>query len=125
MHNIYIIYNSAAADPFPPPSKIYIEFIGPNEITFSWNTVPTNVGCSSFYYNVSAVNCGTCSPNTTTSNSSICTNFNGTPLSTAIAADPCNFTIQSVICGNITGDMNYHLITLAGGFNNVQSMSFS
>lgn len=114
---------SAGADTFPPPSKIYIESIGPNEINFSWSVVPISIGCSSFFYTISATQCGICSPNVTASNSSSCTNFNITPLSTAIAADPCDFAVQSVICENITGDMEHHLVTLAGGFNKTHSLS--
>ena len=101
-------------DSFPPPSTVYVEHIGPNQIFFSWSAISNQESCPSFFYNISATNCGMCSPSVTTSNSSNCTNF----MATAYADhNQCNFTVRSVICGSIAGNISYHLINLAGVLN--------
>ena len=92
-------------DTILPPRNIDIEHIGPDEITFSWSTV-LHDGCPSFQYNITSVNCGTCFPSETTSNMSVCTNFN--------INNVCNFSVSSIICGDLEGDVTYKLVNLQG-----------
>ena len=107
----YYTYDNTAAVTFPPPRQIYLDSIGPNAILFSWSVVE-HEGCPIFHYNVDTANCGTCYPSTTTSNTSNCTNFRDVTVSNV--NNMCNFTVQSVICGNITGNMSYILVNLKG-----------
>ena len=69
-------------------------------------------GCPVFHYAINGMNCGACLPRATTSNTSTCTNFNSTLLSST--KNMCNFTVQSVICESVAGDINSLLIYLKG-----------
>ena len=86
---------SSQVDPLPPPSDISWERTGTDELLFSWNPVVSN--CSSIHYNIFDSNCGIC-PNFTTGTNITCTNVSTIHLSMCILA------IQTVICGNISGE---------------------
>ena len=65
------------------------------ELTFSWST---NCG-TKFHYNILASNCGSC-PTTTNHTNVTCTDV---PTNNSV----CIFIIQTVVCGNITGQLSY------------------
>ena len=64
------------------------------KLTFSWSTV-----CPAIRYNILASNCGSC-PTTTNYTNVTCTDI---PTNNSV----CIFTIQTVVCGNISGQMSY------------------
>ena len=97
-------------DSFPPPNNTILDRIGKAEVTFSWSNVEHD-GCSSFHYAVNGDNCGTCSPLSTTANSSTCNNFQDILLS---ENNSCNFTVSSVICDDVAGEINFAVIILKG-----------
>ena len=106
-----IIYVYTHADTFQSPSEVYLLTVGPNEVTFGWSIIPHD-GCSSFNYSINSINCGICSPSVTTSNTSTCRDFGDILLSSTNSV--CNFSVQSIICGSITGDMSFTSINLKG-----------
>ena len=65
------------------------------KLTFSWST-----GCGAkLHYNILASNCGSC-PTTTNHTNVTCTNV---PTNNSV----CIFSIQTVVCGNISGQISY------------------
>ena len=79
--------------PYPPPDKIYISLvdIGSKMLTFIWSPVAPE--CPAIRYNIVASNCGSC-PTTTNHTTVTCTD---------VPSDStCNFTVQTVFCGNTT-----------------------
>ena len=68
-------------------------------LTFSW-TVPV-LGCHDVIFNIQASNCGSC-PTTTKYTSATCTDV-------PTDGSMCTFAVQTVVCGNITGNTNVKL----------------
>ena len=64
------------------------------ELTFSWSPVAPD--CPAIHYNILASNCGSC-PTTTNHTTVTCTDV---PANDSV----CTFAVQTVVCGNITGD---------------------
>jgi hypothetical protein len=93
---IYIIKINAV--PFPPPDAISLALVNfnPKEITFSWSPVATD--CPSIQYNILASNCGSC-PNTTNHTTATCTDL---PSDGSV----CTLAVETVVCGNITGNQS-------------------
>ena len=87
------------AVPFPPPDEISLALVnfGRKEITFSWSPVAPDCPYI-IYYNILASNCGSC-PTTT---NVTCTDL---PDDDSM----CSFAIQTVVCGNITGNWSKSL----------------
>ena len=87
-------YNNIA--PSAPPETLYMsnaDFVS-RKLTFSWST-----DCPAMlHYNILASNCGSC-PTTTNHTNVTCTNV---PTNNSV----CVFTIQTVVCGNITGQIS-------------------
>ena len=81
---------------FSPPTGLQFSNIDYSlrELTFSWSPVAPN--CPGIHYNILASNCGSC-PTTTNFTTITCTDVptNGST---------CTFAVQTVVCGNITGD---------------------
>ena len=82
-----------------PPNSLGISnvaIISLRQLIFSWSPVATD--CPAVLYNIQASNCGSC-PTTTNHTNVTCTN---------VPADKkeCNFAIQTVVCGNITGNFS-------------------
>ena len=72
--------------------------VNTNRLTFSWSSVLMT--CPSIGYNITSMNCGVC-PNftlNTTVNCTITTNHTNGQIQT------CTLSIQSIICGNYTGN---------------------
>lgn len=87
------------AVPFPPPSEVCVnlaELHSRQQITFSWSVIASD--CPTIKYNIVSLNCGTCST-TTTHNNITCTDV---PRNAGI----CTFALQTVVCGNIVGEMS-------------------
>ena len=83
------------SDPPPAPENIYVTVSNFSELTFKW--IPLNISCPVLNYSTTTNNCGTCA----TDYGSAVTTCTG--YSKRVRVNECNFTVQSVICGNITG----------------------
>ena len=81
-----------------PPEQLHISGIdfSSRELTFAWSSVTPD--CPAIHYNILASNCGSC-PTTTNH-----TNVTCTDVSTNTSV--CTFAIQTVICGDITGNFS-------------------
>ena len=81
-----------------PPNDLHISHIdiGLIQLTFSWSPVAPD--CPAIYYNILASNCGSC-PTTTNHTNVTCTDV-------PTDGKECTFAVQTVICGNITGNEN-------------------
>ena len=82
--------------PFPPPDEVSIAQVnfGTKKVTLSWS--PVALDYPAIHYNILASNCGSC-PTTTNHTNVTCTDL---PSDDSM----CNFAIQTVVCGNITGN---------------------
>ena len=83
--------------PLSPPSKFftYISNDCPaKELAFVWSPVAPD--CPAIHYNILASNCGSC-PTTTNHTNATCTDV---PTNGSV----CTFAVQTVACGNITGN---------------------
>ena len=69
------------------------------QLTFVWSPVVSD--CPATHYNILASNCGSC-PTTTNHTNVTCTDV----LNDGIV---CTFTIQTVVCENITGNISYQI----------------
>ena len=67
---------------------------------FNWNAHSSN--CSAVHYNILSSNCGSC-PTTTNHTSVTCT---GVPT----GGNMCTFSVQTVVCGNLTGELSQVLL---------------
>ena len=77
----------------PPPRGISSTHVGPEAIVFEWESVGDI--CSGVYYNTNASNCGNCVPITEFTNT--------TCIDAPRDGSQCVFSLETVICGNITG----------------------
>ena len=66
------------------------------ELAFRWSPVASD--CPAIRYNILASNCGSC-PTTTNYTTVTCTDI---PTNNSV----CIFAIQTVVCGNVTGNAN-------------------
>jgi hypothetical protein len=83
----------------PPPNEIQISIdFSLRELTFSWSPVAPD--CPAIHYNILASNCGSC-PTTTNHTNATCTNLN-----VSLNDTVCTFAVQTVVCGNITGNVS-------------------
>ena len=91
---ITITYNTTG--PLSAPNKLYTSNadFSQQEITFSWSPVVSD--CPAIYYNIPSSNCGSC-PTTTNHTTVTCTDV---PTNGSV----CTFALQTVVCGNITGN---------------------
>jgi hypothetical protein len=94
--------NNFTVDPFSSPSGLKFSEVdnSSREITFSWSPVAPD--CPAFHYNILASNCGSC-PTTTNHTNVTCTDV---PINDSI----CTIAIQTVVCGNITGNTSDPII---------------
>ena len=94
---LYYVHCTNAAS-YPPPEAISLALVnfGLKEITFTWDPVASD--CPGIHYNILASNCGSCP--TTTSH----TNFTCTDVPTN--GSTCTFAVQTVVCGNMAGDLS-------------------
>jgi hypothetical protein len=92
---MYFIPNAV---PLPPPEGISLTLVnfGPKEITFSWSSIAPD--CPAIHYNILASNCGSC-PTTTNHTNVTCTDL---PTEDSI----CTLAVETVVCGNITGNLS-------------------
>ena len=79
--------------PFHPPNINNVDYSS-TELTFAWSPVAPD--CPAIHYKILASNCGSC-PNTTNHNAVPCTDV-------STDGSECTFAVQTVICGNITGN---------------------
>ena len=82
-----------------PPNTLGISnaaIISLRQLIFSWSPVAPD--CPTVHYNILASNCGSC-PTTTNHTNVTCTDV-------PTDNQECNFAIQTVICGNITGNFS-------------------
>ena len=98
MHKI-VIFNFSV--PFPPITDI-IRRATNSLLIIKWNPVVPD--CSAIHYNILASSCGSC-PTTTNHTNITCTDTVLTNNSM------CTFTIQTVVCGNISGNSSAIMYT--------------
>ena len=79
----------------PSPHGIKSTHVGREAIMFEWEPVGDVCSGLGVYYNIIASNCGNCVPRTESTNT-ICT---GAPTD----GGQCVFSLETVICDNITG----------------------
>ena len=92
---------------FPRPTVILSE-INTDQLTFSWDSIATNLSVVRYYVSVS--NCSVC-PNTTLYSNFVRCNFiNISNL------HECSLIIQAVICGGIGSASDPLIITVKGQF---------
>ena len=84
--------------PLSSPKELHISNLdfSLRELTFSWS--PVSPDCPAIHYNILASNYGSC-PTTTNHTTVTCTD-----VQTNISV--CTFAIQTVVCGNITGNFS-------------------
>ena len=70
--------------------------ISSRELTFSWSPVVPD--CPAIHYNILALNCGSCP--TTTNHTNV--TYTDVPTNDSI----CTFAVQTVVCGNIAGNIS-------------------
>ena len=90
-----------------PPEQLHISGIdfSSRKLTFAWSSVAPD--CPAIHYNILASNCGSCS--TTTTNTTVtCTDVPTT------GSTSCNFAVQTVVCGNMTGNISDPVIVNTG-----------
>ena len=93
----FYFYMYMNTDP-SPPDDLRLAAVGINRLTFSW--IPVLVTCPSIGYNITSMNCGVC-PNftlNTTVNCTVTTNH------IHRRDQMCTFYVQSIVCGNYTGN---------------------
>ena len=108
------MYNLVAA-PLPPPTYIDWSVDTVGNVTFKWTPVTSE--CFTSSYSILTSNCGSC-PTTTAHTAVTCASL---PSDGSL----CTFAIQTVVCGNITGNtsdpvhitimhwVNHHFVLLA------------
>ena len=93
------------SDPLPPPTNVQLVDVNSEQLVFNWSSVESN--CSTLQYSIES-DCGTCT------NTEMTLATCSVDLS-AITYDMCNFAIQSVVCGNVSGILSDPLsITMKG-----------
>ena len=97
--NIFII------ESFPPPSDVSLIHVQPGQLTFNWTSV--DVLCDSVSYKIISSNCGRC-PLVTTNTTVTCTNI-------VASGQVCIFAVQTVVCGNLTGNMSRPIYVILKG----------
>ena len=99
-----ILYNITLcnADPKSPPNNLHISVVdfSSKEFTFNWSS-PVAAVCP-LHYNILSSNCGSC-PTTTTNTTVTCTDV---PTDSRV----CTFAVETVVCGNITGNSSDPII---------------
>ena len=76
-----------------------------DQLVFEWSEVKSD--CPVFQYRITSLNCGQC-PDSTINMTATCSgNF------TTSRLGPCLFAVQSVLCGDIGGDMRTTTIGLS------------
>ena len=97
-------------EPPPAPENILVGVNNFSEVFFKWS--PLNLTCPALSYSTTTENCGMC---ITDYNSAVttCTNYPKID-----SENVCRFTVQSVICNNITGNSSISdkLVNLQGKF---------
>jgi hypothetical protein len=83
------------AAPPPSPRRISTTLIAnPQQLIFSWEPA-LEYDCPTLEYNFTSENCGSCAIDSQVVS---CTEFQASP-----AGINCNFTVWSIVCGNVTG----------------------
>ena len=92
----------------PSQFDAHVSDVSPTHITFTWNPVASD--CSDVQYRLYTSNCGVC-PIATVHTSVSCSH----PI---VDGRVCEFYAQSVVCGNITGNIsNLATLTLKGKYS--------
>ena len=90
-------------DCLTPPGNVHIsnDDVGSRQLTFGWSRSLVDPDCPAIHYNIQSSNCGSC-PTTTNHTNVTCTDVltNGNDIQNML----CIFAIQTVVCGNISGN---------------------
>lgn len=90
-------------DPPPPPTDFQLVDVTPGRLTFNWSRVDSN--CSTLQYNMIVSNCGVCACTTPVRDNFVICSIDLTSASLS-GNGPSRFSVQSVICNNITGSIS-------------------
>ena len=106
--NNCICFSTANSVPLSSPKTISLNDVSSDgQLIFSWSSVVQN--CPSIQYNVNTTDCGVCPDNTADTNLT-CTTSNVSSIE-----QMCSFSVQTVVCDNIAGEVSAPLtITLKG-----------
>ena len=89
-----------------PPSSVQLTGIQNGQAQFGWAPVDS---CTPVHYAIST-NCSTqCSPMTTNQTTTSCTVSE--PATDVVV---CDFNVQSVVCGNLVGDLHTAVVSFQG-----------
>ena len=99
------LHNNIIIEVFPPPN-ITLSEINRDHLTFTWDSIATNV--SGVQYFISTSNCGVC-PNTTYSTSVRCDFINITS-----NLHECSLTILTMVCGRNGSGSDPFIVTVRG-----------
>ena len=94
-------------DGLSPPGNVRISNvdISLRQLRFDWNPVGSN--CPAIHYKINASNCGSC-PAITNHTNATCTGI--TIMTLHHHSTKCTFAVQTVICGNLPGDISNQLL---------------
>ena len=88
--------HTTTIDPLPPPMNLRLAHVREDYLSFTWSDAVT-LPCQALYYNISAVNCGTCPATTDT------TYIECTGLGVTTERRVCTLAVQTIVCNNLTG----------------------
>ena len=90
---------------FHPPNDVRLSHVQPGQLTFNWSS--PDVQCDSVSYKIITSNCGRCPP--------VTTNTTVTCTSVVASGQVCTFVVQTVVCGNLTGNMSDPIYVILKG----------
>ena len=105
-------YNKIILDPLPPPAIVQLVGTSSEQLVFNWTSVDSD--CSTFQYNITS-NCGNCVNTTAVNTTSVTCAISLSSADNNVMQ--CSFSIQSVVCANISGVPSTPLdVTLKGSY---------
>lgn len=78
---------------------MHLIHVQPGQLTFNWTSVDAQ--CDTVSYNIISSNCGRC-PTATANTTVTCTD-----IVIVASMQVCTFIVQTVVCGNLTGNRSY------------------
>ena len=119
--SVYTATINFSTEPLEPPDSIQLTNIIGGQVVLTWIPVPQSTVCLQTYYRVTS-NCSTCNSGTTSSITASC------PLPQhGTDGLVCVFSVQGVVCGNLTGRLSNSLVVTLQGtqYSNRYSITIS
>ena len=102
---LFTHHYNITTESYQPPNDIRLKNVNSSQLTFQWS--PVSSTCHAIHYLISASNCGHC-PNITSHAMATCAGmFRGIQV--------CSFTVQTVVCDNITGNESGEVMAMLRG----------